>query len=55
MAKSPSFNFGFNKTPRAKKPRKSGTAKKGGKGKTGGGRGNAWRAYVGISNAPIPY
>jgi hypothetical protein len=45
-----SFNFGANARP--KKPRKS---KKGGqKRNSSGNRGNAWRAYVGVSNAPIP-
>ena len=48
-----SFNFGANAT-KPKKPKKPRTSKSG---KTkGGGRGNAWTAYIGggISNAPIP-
>jgi hypothetical protein len=46
-----SFNFGANARP--KKPSKG---KKSGKKRNSGGgnRGNAWRAYVGVSNAPIP-
>jgi len=48
MAKrAPSFNFGFNKRPRKKKPKKTTTGKKRGSG------GNAWRAYT-VSNRPIP-
>lgn len=48
MARTPSFNFGANR-----KPRKSSKGK-GGKGKSGKGKPNAWRKYVGVSNAPIP-
>lgn len=45
-----SFNFGANARPKRTKK----TGKKSTGGKRGGGRGNAWRQYVGISNAPIP-
>ncbi|HEY7311888.1 MAG TPA: hypothetical protein VH643_21165 [Gemmataceae bacterium] len=48
MAKKDPFSFNFGNNAKPKK--KTGTGKK----KTGGGRGNAWRAYVGVSNAPIP-
>lgn len=44
MAKAASFNFGFNKKPRAKKPKKAkATGKKGG----AGNKSNAWRQYTG--------
>jgi hypothetical protein len=45
MARKATFNFGANRKPRKSKSKKS----KGGKGKS-----QAWRAYVGVSNAPIP-
>jgi hypothetical protein len=48
VARTPSFNFGFNKKPKAKKPK----AKKSGKGR--GNKSNAWRAYTSGSSAPIP-
>jgi hypothetical protein len=49
MAKDPfSFNFGFNRKPRAKK-KKTKSAKKRA---SAGTKSNAWRKYV--SNAPIP-
>jgi len=46
MARAPSFNFGANRKPKK--------AKKGKKGGGAGKKGNAWRQYVGISNAPLP-
>jgi hypothetical protein len=49
MAKKPSFNFGANA-----KPKRNKTVKKMPKGNKGGGKSNAWRAYAGVSNAPIP-
>ena len=45
-----SFNFGANKKPKARKPKTGG----GGKRRGTGSKGNAWRSYVGVSNAPIP-
>ncbi len=44
-----SFNFGANRKPKtgAKKTRNASKGKSGGKS-------NAWRSYVGVSNAPIP-
>jgi hypothetical protein len=46
--KAPSFNFGFNRKPRAKKKKTSG-----GKKRSAGSKSNAWRKYAG-SSAPIP-
>jgi hypothetical protein len=43
------FNFGLNKKPRKSRSKKA----KGARGQ-GRGKGNAWRQYVGVSNAPIP-
>lgn len=52
MAKA-SFNFGLNRRPKTKKPKKTS-----GKKRSPGTRNNsnAWRSYIGgsISNAPIP-
>jgi hypothetical protein len=46
-----SFNFGANvRTKKSRKGQKSGKKRS----SSGGNRGNAWRAYVGVSNAPIP-
>jgi hypothetical protein len=50
MARTPSFHFGAN--TKLKKAAKKGGGKKPKKSSTGGAR--SWRAYVGISNAPIP-
>lgn len=49
MAKA-SFNFGANRKPKKAKKAKSGKAKGGSRGS----KSNAWRAYTGGSNAPIP-
>ncbi len=49
MAKGISFNFGANRKPKTKKPKKTSTGKRRGTGNLS----NAWRQYVG-SNAPIP-
>jgi hypothetical protein len=57
VAKGISFNFGANAKPRKPRSSKSGKGKgKGGKKRTSSGtrNNNAWRSYVGISNAPIP-
>jgi hypothetical protein len=51
MARTPSFNFGANRKPSKAKAGKKARA---GKGKGKGKGGNAWRAYAGVSNAPIP-
>jgi ribosomal protein S25 len=51
VARTPSFNFGANrKASKAKAGKKARTSK----GKSGKGKDNAWRAYVGVSNSPIP-